>query len=63
MAPEFFLVMVIAGDIGPASRMSGDRARSAHHLLFPGAKVKLVRKGTPERKQAILDYVEVLRRD
>lgn len=55
--------MVIAGDIGPASRMSGDRARSAHHLLFPGAKVKLVRKGTPERKQAILDYVEVLRRD
>ncbi|WP_168344861.1 hypothetical protein [Rhizobium laguerreae] len=61
MAPEFFPVMVIAGDIGPASRMSG--ARSAHHLLFPSTKVKLVRKGTPERKQAILDYVEVLRRD
>ncbi|MBY5744996.1 hypothetical protein HFO28_15580 [Rhizobium leguminosarum] len=63
MAPEFFLVMVIAGDIARRRGCPETRARSAHQLLFPSAEVKLVRKGTPERKQAILDYVEVLRRD
>ncbi|MBY5815610.1 hypothetical protein [Rhizobium leguminosarum] len=63
MAPEFFLVMVIAGDIGPASRMSGDKGAVCSPAAFPSAEVKLVRKGTPERKQAILDDVEILERD
>ncbi|WP_260685448.1 hypothetical protein [Rhizobium laguerreae] len=43
--------------------MSGDKGAVCSPAAFPRVEVKLVRKGTPEREQAILDDVEILERD